>query len=39
MCPPRCSRAARLHLLTYIVGNALFSMLWAAVSVTADHWY
>ena len=32
-------RGARLHLLTYIVGNALFWTLWAAVSVSAEHWY
>ena len=32
-------RAARLHLLTYLVGNALFWTLWAAVSVSADTWY
>ena len=27
------------HLFTYTVGNALAWILWAAVSVTADHWY
>ena len=32
-------RVAQLHLFTYIVGNALFWTLWAAISVTADHWY
>lgn len=32
-------RAARLHLFTYLVGNALFWVLWAAISVTADRWY
>jgi hypothetical protein len=32
-------RAATLHLLTYLVGNALFWTLWAAVSVSADTWY
>ena len=32
-------RAARLHLLTYVVGNALFWTLWAALSVAADPWY
>jgi hypothetical protein len=32
-------RAAKLHLLTYVVGNALFWTLWAAVSVSADTWY
>lgn len=36
--PPR-HRLARLHLLTYLVGNAVFWMLWAAISVSADHWY
>jgi hypothetical protein len=30
---------ARLHLITYIIGNALFWTLWAAVSVSADRWY
>jgi hypothetical protein len=28
-----------LHLVTYVVGNALFWALWAAISVSADHWY
>lgn len=45
--PPRPSlrvveerrRAAQLHLFTYIVGNALFWLLWAAISVSADTWY
>jgi hypothetical protein len=32
-------RAAKLHLLTYVVGSALFWILWAAISVTADRWY
>ena len=32
-------RRARLHLFTYVVGNALFWALWAAISVSADHWY
>ena len=32
-------RAAKLHLLTYIVGNAIFWTLWAAVSISADAWY
>ena len=32
-------RAAKLHLLTYLVGNAIFWTLWAAVSVAADAWY
>jgi hypothetical protein len=32
-------RGARLHLLTYVVGNAFFWVLWSAVSVSADHWY
>ena len=32
-------RAAQLHLLTYIIGNALFWTLWAAISITADRWY
>lgn len=32
-------RAARLHLYTYLAGNALFWATWAAVSVTADRWY
>jgi hypothetical protein len=30
---------ARLHLFTYVVGNALFWALWGAISVSADHWY
>lgn len=32
-------RAAKLHLFTYVVGNALFWTLWAAAFVTADPWY
>ena len=32
-------RAAQLHLFIYVVGNALFWTLWAAISVTADRWY
>ena len=32
-------RQAKLHLLTYLVGNALFWTLWTAISVTADRWY
>ena len=32
-------RAAKLHLLTYLVGNAIFWTLWAAVSVSGDAWY
>ena len=32
-------RAANVHLLTYLVGNAIFWTLWAAVSVSADAWY
>lgn len=32
-------RGAQPQLLTYIVGNALFWTLWAAISVTADRWY
>ena len=32
-------RAAQLHLFTFVVGNAVFWTLWAAISVTADPWY
>jgi 2TM domain-containing protein len=32
-------RRARLHLLTYLVGNALFWVLWGAISLSTDHWY
>jgi hypothetical protein len=32
-------RRARVHLFTYLVGNALFWTLWASISVSADHWY
>ena len=32
-------RTARLHLLTFVVGNALFWTLWGAMSVTAGEWY
>jgi 2TM domain len=31
--------ARDLHLLTYVVGNALFWALWGAISVSADTWY
>ena len=30
---------AELHLFTYAIGNALFWLLWAAISVSADAWY
>jgi hypothetical protein len=32
-------RKAQLHLLTFVVANALFWALWAAISVTAERWY
>ena len=32
-------RVARLHLFTYVVGNALFWLLWAAISISAETWY
>lgn len=32
-------RIAKLHLLTYLVANAIFWTLWAAVSVSAGAWY
>ena len=32
-------RAAQPHRLTYVIGNALFWTLWAAISLTADPWY
>lgn len=32
-------RRANLHLLTYLVGNAIFWTLWAALSISADEWY
>ncbi len=32
-------RAANLHLFTYTVGSALFWVLWAAVSISAETWY
>ena len=31
--------APKANLFTWIVGNALAWLLWAAVSVSADHWY
>jgi hypothetical protein len=31
--------APQLHWLTYLLGNAMFWALWAAVSVSADPWY
>ena len=31
--------AAKVHLWTYTVGNALFWTLWAAVSVSTDSWF
>jgi hypothetical protein len=35
----RRRRAAKLHLLTYVVGNASFWLAWAAISATSDPWY
>jgi 2TM domain-containing protein len=32
-------RRAELHLFTYIVGNALFWITWAAIAISTDHWY
>jgi hypothetical protein len=32
-------RVAKLHLLTYLVGSAIFWALWAGVAVSADVWY
>jgi hypothetical protein len=31
--------AATLHLFTYVVGNALFWVMWTAISVAAATWY
>lgn len=30
---------ARLHLFTYLVGNALLWTLWGAISISANDWY
>ncbi len=35
----RRRRAFRLHLFTYVVGNAFFWALWGAIAVSADRWY
>lgn len=35
----RRRRTAKLHLFTYLFGNALFWALWAAISVSAETWY
>jgi hypothetical protein len=35
----RSGQAGELHLLTYLVGNAVFWSLWAAAFVSADAWY
>jgi hypothetical protein len=35
----RRQRPADLHLFTYIVGNALFWVSWAAIAISTDHWY
>jgi hypothetical protein len=32
-------RPAKLHLFTYVLGNAIFWALWAALGVSADDWY
>jgi hypothetical protein len=32
-------RRRKLHLFTYVVGNAVAWLLWAALSVSADRWY
>jgi hypothetical protein len=35
----RRRRTLRLHLFTFVVGNALFWTLWSALFVTADEWF
>ncbi len=35
----RRQRFVRLHLFTYILGNAFFWGLWGAISVSAHPWY
>ena len=38
--PPVWRRpAVELHLITYLVGNLLFWTIWAAISISTDHWY
>ena len=32
-------RAARLHLWTYVVGNAAFWALWGATAISTGAWY
>ena len=32
-------RPTRLHLFTYIVGNALAWILWGATTLSTDNWY
>jgi 2TM domain-containing protein len=32
-------RGAQLHLLTFVVGNALFWTFWGALSISTDRWY
>jgi len=34
----RRRRTFDLHLVSYVVGNAVFWILWAAISVPADSW-
>ena len=36
---PPIARHRELHLFTYVVGNALAWLLWAAIAVSADTWY
>jgi len=35
----RSRRAFDLHLVSYVVGNAVFWTLWAAVTVEAEPWF
>ena len=36
---PPIARRRELHLVTYVVGNALAWLLWASIAVSAEAWY
>ncbi len=36
--PVEARRREKLHLLTFVVGNALAWILWGAISISAEHW-
>lgn len=37
--PVEAKRREKLHLLTFVIGNALCWILWGAISISAEQWY